>query len=302
MRSLLALIIVAWFAPAIAAEKYDPAALAKQIAPLVEETTFLVIHADVTNLSAAESLRPLEKLLPVEKAEVEKAATLIDLALAAFREAGGRDLFLVGRFNGRMPPLTEALLAVPMASGTDEAAIRGLLPGFASARRGDLLVIALPLGDGRTADPKRLEGIRPMSRPELTDAFRLTGDAPIRVAIVPPPYAARAIVETMPELPASVGGGPSTILTRGFKYAGVGIDPGAMPKLRIAVQSEDAAAAAALHKTIVQALAVLAKEAPSSPQTPELVRLLTPTVDEARLRLEIDGRLIDLLVAMQAKK
>jgi len=59
--------------------------------------------------------------------------------------------------------------------------------------------------------------------PELTAAFEAAGDSAVQVALIPPAYAARVIDELMPEFPKQLGGGPTTVLTRGISWAAAGI-------------------------------------------------------------------------------
>ena len=73
------------------------------------------------------------------------------------------------------------------------------------------------------------------------------------MTVVPPSYLRRAFEELAPELPTSVGGGSSQVLTEGVQWLHLSYDPGALTG-QLLVQSDSAPAAAALAKHVPQML------------------------------------------------
>ncbi len=67
---------------------------------------------------------------------------------------------------------------------------------------------------------------------------------------MPPKHFARVIEETLPELPREIGGGPSTIITRGALWAAIGIDLPPKTSAKLVIQSQDAPAAESLVQKI----------------------------------------------------
>ena len=151
---------------------------------------------------------------------------------------------------------------------------------------------------------KRLEGLKPQPRPELTAAFEAAGDTGAQVLLFVPAYARRAVEELMPELPKEIGGGPSTVITRGIRWIALGGD--VVPQLsgRLVIQSQDAQAAEALRNKWVEGFKRVGqyKEVRQLvPQFDQLAALLTPKLEGSRLRIAFDaqavGRLLDALKA-----
>jgi hypothetical protein len=75
-----------------------------------------------------------------------------------------------------------------------------------------------------------------------TEAFAPIADYPIQLVITPPDYLLRGYEELMPELPREFGGGPITCVTRGFRWAAVGVNPKTL-EVQAVMQSESPDAA-----------------------------------------------------------
>jgi hypothetical protein len=133
--------------------------------------------------------------------------------------------------------------------------------------------------------------------PELAKAFAAVAGASGQIVILPPRPFLRAQEELAPNLPKELGGGPITVLTRGFQWAAVGIDIAAKMEMKAVVQAKDADAAEALQKLSQQAINSLVvtgtREAP--PLAP-LFPLLKPKVEGDRLVLALDDKSIQSVV------
>ena len=70
-------------------------------------------------------------------------------------------------------------------------------------------------------------------------------DSPITILVVPPTHVYRTFAELMTELPASLGGGPLSLITEGLRSASVRFDP-KTSKVAATIQSASPAAAEAL--------------------------------------------------------
>ena len=86
----------------------------------------------------------------------------------------------------------------------------------------------------------------------------------------------------MPTLPEEVGGGPSSVLTDGLRWAAVGVDLPPKLALRVTIQSKDNAAAEALEKE----LAVLWQKLGEN----EEVRRSVPNLQRTRQGADPPGR------------
>ena len=84
----------------------------------------------------------------------------------------------------------------------------------------------------------------------MTAAFEAAGDSAIQALLLPPKHFAKVFDETMPELPAEIGGGSGKIVTQGVKWAALGVNLPPKTAARLVVQSQDAQAAEALLKKV----------------------------------------------------
>jgi len=277
--------------PAAAEEKqvkFDPAALAKTIAPFLDEQAIAVGRIDLARISVDRLFDKLGSLLPELKVELPLAKMAATAWSQAFLKAGGSDVFAVVSVAGERP-FRRPILVVPLRPGADENALRGLfLPPqeFKTDRVGDALVVA----EGQE-DLECVRKIKPDPRPELAAAFEATGDSPVQVLLLPPKYMQRVIEETMPQLPAVIGGGPSSVFTRGAQWAAIGIDLPPRMAIRAVVKSQDAQAAEALRARWLDLL----RQAGQHPEMPRFIpafdqvaKLLVPKVEGDRLVLVLN--------------
>jgi hypothetical protein len=109
--------------------------------------------------------------------------------------------------------------------------------------------------------------------------------------VLPPKHFAKVFDETMPELPAEAGGGPSTIITKGVKWVALGVNPPPKTAARLVVQSQDAPAADALLKKLNEAVKLVGQQDVTRklvPKFDQLVATLVPKVEGSRVVLAID--------------
>ena len=137
-------------------------------------------------------------------------------------------------------------------------------------------MIRLPPTDNRPFE------IRASPRPELAAAFEAAGDGAAQAVLIPPAYTRRVIEELMPQLPKEIGGGPSSILTRGICWAAVGIDLPPQLALHAVIKSQDAAAAAALRGKWAEVLRLAGQH--------EEIRRAVPQFDQVTAVADAQGR------------
>jgi prepilin-type processing-associated H-X9-DG protein len=268
-----------------AENKLDAAARAQAIAPWLDDETFAVVHIDLRRVSVGATLdavAPL-KLAPAEElAAIKAVAGMYQSRLTA---AGAKDIYaFIGLAGG--PPFLRVFGAIPLDAGSDEKAIRSMFPIYAVERRGDLLLIA-----GNRNMLAEVTGNTPEPRPELAAAIEAAGDSAAQLLVLPPKHWKRVIEEGIGEFPRQFGGGSIDVLTRGALWIVVGIDLPPHAAVHVTIQSEDRRAAAALQQKLdVQFQRAAQGEAARRdvPRIDEAMKLLTPTVDGSRLRIDLD--------------
>jgi len=294
-----AIVLLAASAAAYADAKSDAAARAKAVAPFVEAETAIVAHVDLTRVDlsaavdfAARTTYPTPP--PNEIAEAKKKEATKGLQGAI--QAGAKEFYVVVT-PGNQGWMPKVFAVVPMPAGADVASFREALHLPAGAGRvadGSLVFHADSVGQTRQFPDSRTQPVdkfQPVARPELVTAFETAGDSAVQVALIPPAYAPRVIEELLPQFPKELGGGPTTILTRGVCWAAAGIDLPPHPAIRLTIKSADAQAAEAIRAKLAEMmrLAGLYKEVRAVvPKYDEVAALLAPKVEGDRLVLALN--------------
>ena len=118
--------------PAIAAEKYDSAALAREVEPYLDDTTLVVAHVDLTRVDVRpmvarikQSFAKITAAPPDATAALDKGADAIQQWIADFTKAGGHDCYAVVSMSGF--PEFPVVIVVPFGPGADGPAIAKLI-------------------------------------------------------------------------------------------------------------------------------------------------------------------------------
>jgi hypothetical protein len=316
MRKITVILVIAATAMCAYGEpktrKYDPSALAKAVAPFIDELTIAVAHVDLTRIDVDATIDSVTKLIGVRDAKSELIKKLSKDFLVALRKAGARDAFAVVSLAD-ITTGEPILIIVPLVGKADQRAIRGLL--YSGRADGPVSRPDNPPGRGhantqvkvignaviRCTYPvlKRVTKMKPHRRGELIKAFAAAGDSTAQVLILPAADNLRVIEDLMPKLPAEIGGGPSTVLTRGMLWAAMGINPPPKASLNLVIQSVDTNAAKAMagfFKTILKTIAAHRELRKVLPQINKIFAALTPRVSGDRLILNLTTKEFNALV------
>jgi hypothetical protein len=266
-------------------DKPDSEARAKVIAPLIDDQTLAVAHVDLTRISVDAIFDEAASLQLVPADEAAAGKMLAGMFHKRLVDAGVKDLYalftLSEGFHEARP-----FFAIPLAAGSDENAIRAILPIAVAERQGDVLVLA---ANHNTL--ARLAAMKPDPRPELSAALEAAGNAAVQILYLPPKHYRRVLDETVSELPKELGGGPVQVFTRGILWATIGIDVAPKPALRIVMQSEDAQAATALRDKFAELLRLAGSNNAIKKDFPDfdaIAALLTPRAEGDRLVVNFD--------------
>ncbi len=232
----------------------DTANRAAALAPLVEEETLALVRFDATKFDADATLLRLKELVPGHASDLERAVTGVKELQTGLTTAGGTEA-VVAFSTAELPWPSYAF--VKMKEGADEAALAGLLKQMFN-ENWRVEKKANGLLAGGPAALARLAAGKPAERPELADAVAAAGDGCAQMLLLPSDDARRVVDEV---LPLALGGGSvsAKALTRGVRWAAVGIDGGPRPALRLTVRSADGAAAGDLARLLREGLAALGR-------------------------------------------
>ncbi|MCX7425895.1 MAG: DUF1559 domain-containing protein [Planctomycetia bacterium] len=273
----------------------DAAARAKVIAPFLEEQTVAILHVDFTRLDLGATLDEVVRLVPETQPQMAVGKAAGTATLAAFNQAGGRDVYIFVTLAGSLSEIDLLYVVLPLSPGANQDVLAGMVrqcnpPAFAASERvGDVLMV------GSRATINRLKSLPPVSErkisPDIEKAFAAAGDTAAQLLVLPPEYSRRVIAEMMPTLPEEVGGGPSSVLTDGLRWAAVGVDLPPKLALRVTIQSKDNAAAEALEKELAVLWQKLGENEEVRRSVPDLQRtakVLAPQAQGDRLVLVLD--------------
>ncbi|MDG3003158.1 DUF1559 domain-containing protein [Paludisphaera mucosa] len=215
----------------------------------------------------------------------------------ALRKAGAHDLYILATLENLPPrPSTQPVALVPLVAGADAQAIGALLCGGAekggpagwttcASIRGAVLA-----GDDAALD--RARNLKAVARPDLVAALESAGDVAAVAAFAAPGDLRRVVDELTTVLPAELGGGPTSILTRGLKWATASLQMGPSTTIRLLVQAEDASAAKELAAVGGKGVQIMlgSKEIGSFvPQIKSLAEAVSPRIDDDRIVIDFAG-------------
>lgn len=254
-------LLLAFATSGFAAEKtFDPAARAKTVAPVVDQLTRVVVHLDLSHLQIETSMAAIRRIVPAAAFDDERVRAELAAIQAMFSKAGFRELYVVTSLED-MPdgaffivaPLPEGQESMPKNSEQLAAWLKkGGHHAMVLDRLGDFAFIGSP----RTLE--RLRKLKPVPRPELAQAFAAAGDTDLQVLLLSNNDDRRVVEELYPTLPNWLGGGPSTVVTHGLRWAAIGMDFPPKPQLRMTIESNDQQAAQGLNAKIAEVLPLVA--------------------------------------------
>ena len=296
---LLSLVCVA---PVTAGEtKFDPDAIAREIAPFRDEQAFVIIHVDLARIDADKLTDKMVELTKDKRDDAVKQMASFKKGLETFKDAGGKDIFFVFSLADLPDP---GFLVVPLHEGTDANALLGMRqqlhlgPDVQAATIGKALVV------GRKQTVGRLRNLKAEPYPDLARAIAAAGDTTAQILLLPSASSRQIVEQMMPTLPRELGGGPSTVLTRGIQWAAAGEEFTPKVSSRIVIQSQDTKAAQKLRDWIVRVLKRFG-EMPDvqqvMPNFNQIAAMLTPKLEGDRLTITMNesAMVATLLPAVQ---
>lgn len=300
MRSLLLAFTIGILWPSLAwtGEKRDATALAKTLAPYVDDMTFAIGHLDAKTFDIG-SIFKLISGLDIKDKDLDSARAALTKAQTIFRDMGGRDVFFL--FNWDAPRMDQDfVVVVPLEGEAKAEMITGLfafIPNVKTQVRDNTLVITT----ARNMD--RLKSIKPRERPELPAALSAFSDQSAKVLILPPRIVVRTLVELFPQLPPQLGKGSTRELGAGLQWAGIGLSN--KQELTFRLQAGDEKVAQQFQDLIRQALDIPIHDPNLQLLIPNYAKLrekLIPAIQGNKLVLVLDKEVMNNVFGPLAKE
>lgn len=289
------------------ADRPAPAPAAESVlAPYIDSQTIGVLRFDLKDLDlkaisdwvlqGVDELRKSDKEIARSRDEVAQELGKFFDQVEKFRAAGIGRFYVVISLSDIMenrPPY----LVVPLENGADAKAVEtalnetfgsGVPSGAATEPAARTLGRAVVLAMPATFD--RLKAAMPTQRPDLSSAFDATGNAQIRLALIPQESARKQVEGVVGDLPPELGGGPIQTVSRGLGWMSVGITMPPSPSLKVVIQAVGTDDARKLDDIIKRAIAWAAERKNAPPE--ELA--FTILISHLEPKLEGDRILIDL--------
>ena len=335
MQKLVIAVLVLTSAITVAsgAERFDPAACAKAVAPFVDDDTTFVGHADVTRIdvnaafdhiakvieTSATGHDDLEKLRKKIRDKLSKSRETAAKWLADFTSAGGRDIYLLVGQSATFPGIAFTLVA-PVGAGADERALAGLLcsgrADGAASRPADISdptqakvvweKIDGAIVAGSLATLQKFRKAAPDSQPAIAErsaeAFAAAGDSAAQVLVIRSMVNSALANLTLFTLAEELATRPTSPLAKDLRWAAVGIDAPPKHALRMVIQAHSPRAATKLRATIADLLERAAERDGEGAilGSGESVTMLTPRAVGDRLELTLDSEQLDQLLGPAA--
>ena len=267
----------------------DLAPAADPIEAIADDGVLLVGRLDLTRLDLLRTAKSLVGEAAIAP-PVEATVAAADRWIASLKAAGVQQVNVLVDLAD-MPGYP--VLAIPLA-GADTKALGKLLLGGAPGVPLRWPVTAIDRGFFFAGSPAALAriGANTTPRPGVGEALAAGGDAPIRLAIVPGRPALRLIEETLPTLPDSLGGGPIEPITRGMRWAAIGLAIDPKPVVRAVVRGTDPEATIALAKVgrsvVAGVIDAARKENPAIAPLADALAAIPARIDGSEIRVEAD--------------
>ena len=275
------------------------------LSPFLDDGVAVVCRIRLKGLDAG---RLVDRLIEDKKDAAEVSAKL-SAWFGALRGAGARDMYILGDVMNPAPEVgSPSSVVVPLVEGADAEAIGKILCGGGDAPGPyswpTCAVIHGAVFAGDDAALERARQRKTAARPELAAAMAAANGAVVALAVVPSADARRVIEELMPNLPKEVGGGPSTILTKGLKWAVLTLGDQPEPNIRLVVQASDPKAARELLMVGDKAIQLMRNAEAVTLFVPDFGKLadqLAPEVNQDRITVTLDARAAGLCAQALSK-
>jgi hypothetical protein len=259
---------------------------ASVLAPFVDEQTMAVARVDITrvNIDTPPASMFLSEIPADVLAPLKDTLTVFQKALARY---GRKEVYAVWTMANAGP---EPCLLIPASSDSEAENLTADLrhiPGLVSETKGTMVLA------GNRASVNHMRQMQPAARPELAQALAAVHDMPMQVAVIPPKVLRRSLIETFPQLPHWLGGGPSATLNESFVWFVAGVDS-PRAKIELIIQARDQNAALAINQAYARWHKEVGEEIHrKAPKLAQVLPLLKLQIQKDRLILALDERALE---------
>jgi Protein of unknown function (DUF1559) len=301
MRGLLAptLLMAGLLGVPARAAQQGTMADARVVAPFLDDRTIGVARFDLSRVDTDALFRWMADMVKGAEKELDRMRKPFGAELSQLKKLGVKDIYLVLSLADL--PFDPPLLVLPGVPQGAEKTLgeTHLLANLEFERQGKTVLA------GSEQTLKRLKGLKPTVRPELSRALTAAGPGAVQVALLPTPILRQALTEAVPTLPHALGGLPTKTVADGFVWAAASIDAPPKASLRLTVKASDEPAAGVLRGMVIKALAALGKLREIREAYPGFDRLasaLTPKVKGDRLTLALSQEELSALLTPLVQK
>ncbi|MCA9214126.1 MAG: DUF1559 domain-containing protein [Planctomycetales bacterium] len=186
-------------------------------------------------------------------------------------------------------------LLVPTTNSSDTQTTKTLIAKLSATEPVviDGFVVASPIDDVTADLPHIDHNVLSIDHTRYAAAESAVSEFPVKILIVPPAHIWETYEELLPELPVSLGGGPTSVITKGVKWAAIGVNP-QDGTVSGTIQSENAAAAKVFAERLPAFVPQLLRQIPDGANLStwqitieSLLKLAEISVDGDAIQLEV---------------
>lgn len=295
-RFVVAFLCLGLTASAWAGEASEAKRLAEQIAPFLDKQTVGVGHVDLSKVDVPKVMKGLQQFLQLQEGELAVDQAVMQKIVNALRGAGVQHIYAV--VTMKRLPRDPVFLVVPVAAEDDVQTVVKIL-------REDMRIRATRVL-GRVILAGEEEGIAQVQKTqqappkELLQGLELVSEFQAQTVFLLPEPLRTALGETMPQLPADLGGGSSKIITEGIRWAAAGASLPPAGKIKFIVQASDADSAKELQQLLEKLVTTTSEKESWDQFIPDLdkfIQKLIPKVKGDQLVLNVEQKDVASFVA-----
>jgi hypothetical protein len=232
------------------------------------------------------------------RAEGREAAGKVKDWISGMKDGGVKRVYLLLDAADFAAGTDDPILIAPLEANANADDVGGLFDQLSSRDHHEQLGSAMVFATSKQRErlKKRLEaGAAKVDRPEIAAALAAAGDAPARIALVPGEVARAFAERALPKQPEMFGGGETKVLSRGLKWASVGVTQKPDAKAHLKVRATDPEQAKALLEVINKGTESAKENVAGSPDAEENTRLLEaikPKLTGETISVDVDPVLI----------
>ncbi len=277
----------------------------ERLIPFIDPYTVVIAELNLRDLDVAGSTAELAKLVPEPRQFLAEPLKQVERFLGPwhqeFRAAGGEKIYVLlslAQLGTEQP----VIIVAPLTRNADAERLKASL-GIASPDWHPQVMHGCVVTAPDSLLRRLQAGAAPASVVRWQAAFDAAPEGLARVAMVPYAESDRVLTDLLPTLPPMLGGGPGSVVTRGFQWGALTVKLPPAGALALTIQSDSPESAVALRQVIERGFDALSEAREVKEHFPawsNIRTLLIPQVASDRLECRLEfAQLAEVIRGLQ---